>query len=102
MPGYQKHHIIPQSMKHPLLERLGFDVHQSSNIVQLLTSSEIDSTRTVHKGRHNRDYDSLISLKLDEIEALNANDDVKRMHLNDVMENIGYFLRKKRIKLNCH
>ncbi|TKI69465.1 hypothetical protein FC756_09090 [Lysinibacillus mangiferihumi] len=38
MPGYQKHHIIPQSMKHLLLDRLGFDVHQSSNIVQLPTN----------------------------------------------------------------
>ncbi|TKI69464.1 hypothetical protein FC756_09085 [Lysinibacillus mangiferihumi] len=50
----------------------------------------------MHKGRHNRDYDSFISLKLDEIEALNANNDVKRMHLNDIIENIGDDLQKKR------
>jgi uncharacterized protein RhaS with RHS repeats len=102
MPGYQKHHIIPQSMKHPLLDRLGFDVNQNKNIVQLPTSSDIDTTRTVHKGRHNADYDLMITERLNAIDALNASDDIKRLHLNDVMENVGDDLRNKRIKLNCN
>jgi len=89
-------------MKHPLLDKLGFDVHQSSNIVQLPTSAAIDPTRTVHKGRHNSAYDDMIRRRLNAIDALDASDDIKRMHLNDVMENVGDDLRNKRIKLNCH
>jgi RHS repeat-associated protein len=102
IPGYQRHHIIPQSMKHPLLDRLGFDVHQSRNIIQLPTSADVDPTRTVHLGPHNSDYDKLIKDQLDVIDALDASDDIKRMHLNDVMENVGDDLRNKRIKLNCN
>ena len=102
MLGHQKHHIIPQSMKHPLLDKLGFDVNQSKNIVQLPTSSSIDPTRTVHNGRHNSAYDKLISDQLDAINNLNASDDIKRLHLNDLMENVGDDLRNKRIKLNCN
>jgi hypothetical protein len=70
IPRHQKHYIIPQSMEHPLLERTGFDVHQSGNIVQLPTSSTVNPTRTVHKGRHNKDYDRLIKNRLDAIEDL--------------------------------
>jgi hypothetical protein len=101
MPGYQKHHIIPQSMKHPLLDRLNFDVHQSSNIVQLPVSADIDPTRTVHKGRHNAAYDDRIRKRLDVIDALDASDNIKQLHLNDLMENVGDDLRNKRIELNC-
>ena len=50
MPGYQKHHIIPQSTKHPLLDRLGFDVHQNKNIIQLPSDPSVDATRTCPQG----------------------------------------------------
>ncbi|UEB00141.1 AHH domain-containing protein [Prevotella melaninogenica] len=102
IPGHQKHHIIPQSTKHPLLDRLGFDVHQNKNIIQLPTDPSIDATRTVHKGRHNSAYDRMILNRLDAIESLNASDHIKKMHLDDMMENIGDDLRNKRIKLNCN
>ncbi|GHT71981.1 hypothetical protein AGMMS50239_41290 [Bacteroidia bacterium] len=102
IPGYQRHHIIPKSTKHPLLDRLGFDVHQNKNIIQLPTSADIDPTRTVHNGMHNADYDKLIKSRLDAIDALKASDDIKRLHLDDLMENVGDDLRNKRIKLNCH
>jgi len=45
------------STKHPLLDRLGFDVHQHKNIILLPTSSSIDPTGTVHIGRHTSNYD---------------------------------------------
>ena len=100
--GYQKHHIIPESTKHPLLDRLGFDVHQHKNIIHLPTSSSIDPTRTVHTGRHASNYDKMILSRLDEIEALDADDIRKRMHVNDLMENTGDDLRNNRIRLNNH
>ena len=102
IPGHQKHHIIPQSTKHPLLDRLGFDVHQNKNIIQLPTDPSIDTTRTVHKGRHNSVYDQMILERLDAIEALDASDKIKKLHLDDMIENIGDDLRNKRIKLNCN
>lgn len=101
MPGHQKHHIIPQSTKHPLLDRLGFDVHQNKKIIQLPTNPSIDATRTNHKGRHNSAYDRMILNRLDAIKSLNASDHIK-MHLDDMMENIGDDLRHKRVKLNCN
>ena len=44
----------------------------------------------------------MILSRLDEIEALDVDDIIKRMHLNDLMENIGDNLRNNRIRLNNH
>ena len=93
---------IEVSTKHPLLDRLGFDVHQHKNIIHLSTSSSIAPTRTVHIGRHTSNYDKMILSRLDEIEALDADDIIKRMHVNDLMENTGDDLRNNRIRLSNH
>lgn len=90
------------STKHPLLDRLGLDVHLYKNIIHLPTSSSIDPTRTVHIGRHTSNYDKMILSRLDEIEALDADDIIKRMHVNDLMENTGDDLRNNRLRLNNH
>lgn len=89
-------------MKHPLLERLAFDVHQSRNIVQLPKNADIDPTRTVHRGKHNSAYDNMILTRLNEIESLNASDDIKRMHVDALMDNVREDLMNKRIQLNCN
>ena len=44
----------------------------------------------------------MILNRLDAIEALDASDNIKKLHLDDMMENIGDDLRNKRIKLNCN
>ena len=44
----------------------------------------------------------MILSRLDEIEVLDVDDIIKRMHLNDLMENIGDNLRNNRIRLNNH
>lgn len=44
----------------------------------------------------------MILSRLDEIEALDVDDIIKRMYLNDLMENIGDNLRNNRIRLNNH
>lgn len=77
IPGYQKHHIIPKSMNHPLLDRLGFDVHQSNNIIQLPVDSTINSHRTVHCGKHNAAYDNMIRQMLDKIDTLDTTDNIQ-------------------------
>ena len=66
------------------------------------TDPSIDTTRTVHKGRHNSVYGQMILERLDAIETLDASDKIKKLHLDDMMENIGDDLRNKRIKLNCN
>ena len=72
------------------------------NIIHLPTSSTIDPTRTVHTGRHTSNYDKMILSRLDEIEALDADDIIKRMHVNDLMEKTEDDLRGNRIRLNNH
>lgn len=44
----------------------------------------------------------MILSRLDEIEALDADDIIKRMHINDLMEKTGDDLRSNRIRLNNH
>ena len=85
-----------------MLDRLGFDVHQKKNIIQLPSDPSVDVTRTVHKERHNSAYDRMILNWLDAIEALDASDNIKKLHLDGMMENIGDDLRNKWIKLNCN
>lgn len=44
----------------------------------------------------------MILSRLDEIEALDVDDIISRMHVNDLMENTGDDLRNNRIRLNNH
>lgn len=43
----------------------------------------------------------MIRQMLDKIDALDTTDNIKRLHLNNLIENIGDDLRNKRIALNC-
>lgn len=72
------------------------------NIIHLLTTSSIDPTRIVHPGRHTSNYDKMILSRLNEIEALDVDNIIKRVHVNDLVENIGEDLRNNRIRLNNH
>jgi len=100
IPGYQKHHAIPQSMDHPVLQQTGFDVNNSNNIVYLPVDSSVDPSRTVHRGRQNGDYDDMVRARLNEIDALDASPAVKRMHVEALSDELGEELRDKEIQLN--
>ena len=52
--------------------------------------------------RHTSNYGKMILSRLDKIEALDVDDIISRMHLNDLMENTGDDLRNNRIRLNNH
>ena len=53
IPGYQKHHIIPQQLRnHELIKRAGANIHASNNIIYLPTSEDVHPTRTIHRGSH--------------------------------------------------
>ncbi|EMU9122090.1 RHS repeat-associated core domain-containing protein [Providencia stuartii] len=104
MPGFQKHHNIPQSMaNHPAIISSGYDINNSQNITQLPSSKtaiEQNPERTVHRGRHNKAYDSYISNELDKIHANNASPEIKRMQIQALSDDVGNRLRTKQIKLN--
>ncbi len=102
--GFQKHHIIPQSLgNHPLLQQLGYDVHNSSNIVRLPQYGTTDPSRTVHRGMHASAYDDLIRGRLNEIANLNASDEIRRMHVDALVDDVRSDLLNRRIQLNsCH
>jgi len=44
----------------------------------------------------------MILSRLNEIEALDADDIIKRIYVNDLMENTGDDLRNNRLRLNNH
>ncbi|WP_108805296.1 DUF6531 domain-containing protein [Aquimarina sp. Aq107] len=100
VPGHQRHHIIPQSMNHPLLNSIGYDPHQSRNIIQLPTTTDIDPTRAVHRGKHFGDYDNMIKTRLDVIDNMDASNEIKRAHTDALMDEIRDDLENKRIILN--
>ncbi|MEZ2603178.1 RHS repeat-associated core domain-containing protein [Kluyvera intermedia] len=104
MPGYQKHHNIPQSMaNHPAIVNSGYDINNSRNITQLPSSKaaiKADPGRTVHRGMHNKAYDDLVRGQLDAIHASNASPEIKRMQIEALSDDLGHKLRNKQIKLN--
>ncbi|ELY2909884.1 RHS domain-containing protein [Cronobacter dublinensis] len=104
MPGYQKHHNIPQSMaNHPAIVNSGYDVNNSRNITHLPSSKAAivaDPGRTVHRGKHNKAYDDLVRGQLDAIHASNASPEIKRLKIEALSDDLGNKLRSKKIKLN--
>ncbi|WP_159961082.1 RHS repeat-associated core domain-containing protein [Pseudomonas sp. R76] len=65
--GFQKHHIIPQSLAdHPALKKAGFDIHKTSNIIYLPTEEGKSKYRTIHKGSH-PGYNKAVRAQLNEI-----------------------------------
>ncbi|WP_185761181.1 RHS repeat-associated core domain-containing protein, partial [Citrobacter farmeri] len=101
IPGYQKHHNIPQSMAdHPVIKNTGYDLNKSGNITNLPTSTSIDPDRTVHRGMHNNDYDISVRDRLTEINNLDASTEIKSMHIDALSDDLGHQMRNKHIKLN--
>ncbi len=101
IPGYQKHHIIPQGLaNHPAILASGYDVHSSANIVYLPTSGKVDPARTVHRGRHEKLYDRRVAMQLDAINSTNAAPAIKRMQIQGAVDELGGLLRTKQIRLN--
>ncbi|AVE06208.1 type IV secretion protein Rhs [Pseudomonas palleroniana] len=65
--GFQKHHIIPQSLAdHPALKKAGFDIHKTSNIIYLPSEAGKHEYRTIHKGSH-PGYNKAVRAQLNEI-----------------------------------
>jgi RHS repeat-associated protein len=102
IPGYQKHHIIPQNLAdHPVIKASGYDIHSSRNIVYLPTTGVRDPARTVHRGMHTNDYNLLVEARLDAIHRTNASADIKKMQIGALSDELGNDLRNKKIRLNA-
>lgn len=103
--GYQKHHIIPDSLReHPLLEEIGYDINSSRNIVYLPESRDIDPGRTVHKGSHRKWHKQHAKAELDKIRAMDATPEIKRMHVDAYTDKMRsrYLSKDPRVQLNKH
>ncbi|MBK8337836.1 MAG: RHS domain-containing protein [Sterolibacteriaceae bacterium] len=101
IPGYQKHHNIPQELaNHPAIKQSGFDVHNSRNITQLPRQGSTDPARIVHRGMHTQDYTDRVSGRLDEIANTKASPAIKKLQVEALSDELGNKLRTKRIRLN--
>jgi RHS repeat-associated protein len=102
IPGYQKHHNIPQSMaNHPAIVNSGYDINNSRNITQLPNYGDTDPTRTVHRGMHTEEYNETVRSKLDRIENSSASPEIKKIQVQAVSDGMGDDLRNNRISLNA-
>ena len=104
IPGYQKHHIIPQQLRnHELIKRAGANIHASNNIIYLPTSEDAHSTRTIHKGSH-RDYTKLTKAEMDGLVELGEKNNWTQAEykkaLDDLTAKQRADLRKGKVILN--
>lgn len=103
--GYQKHHIIADSLRdHPLLQELGYDINNSRNLVYLPESSSLDPTRTVHNGSHRKWHREEALEELDRIHALDADPEIKKMHVDAYTDEMRekYLSKDANVQLNKH
>ncbi len=101
--GYQKHHIISDSLRdHPVLREVGYDINSSKNLVYLPTDSSIDGTRTVHNGSHRSWHKNDMEAELNRIYAMDASPDVKRMHIDATVDDMRtrYLSKDPNVQLN--
>ncbi|KGN83754.1 hypothetical protein HR15_11630 [Porphyromonas gulae] len=84
--GYQRHHIIPQSLKsHPIIEASGINIDGASNMKYLPVAEGIDPNpnKSIHNGWNDvhKDYNTTMKNRLDELynRAQIENWDARRM-----------------------
>ncbi|WP_410481835.1 RHS repeat-associated core domain-containing protein [Pseudomonas plecoglossicida] len=105
IPGYQKHHNIPQTLEmHPAITESNYDIHNSRNITILPSTRAAiaaDPGRTVHRGLHTQEYTALVHSELDKIHRTNASPEIKKLQVDALADGLGQKLRAGKIKLNC-
>lgn len=69
IPGYQKHHILPQAVldKSDLAKKYGYDKHSLENVMYLpcKCNSSANTLRSRHAGYH-RSYNKAVARELEE------------------------------------
>jgi hypothetical protein len=66
--GYHLHHIVPRELAdHPALKLTGFDIEGYANKMALPSKPDLHATRTVHNGRHRKDYVDRMRTALNEV-----------------------------------
>lgn len=107
--GYQRHHIIPQSLKnHPILEASGINIDGAGNMKYLPVAEGIDSNpnKAIHNGWNDvhKEYNATMKGRLDNLygQALKEKWDTRRMQ-----QELTELQRKTRAELNsgkikCH
>lgn len=88
IPGYQKHHIIPQQLRnHELIKRAGANIHASNNIIYLPTSEDAHSTRTIHRGSH-PEYTAITQSEMDDLVKLGKNNNWTQKEYKDALDKL--------------
>ncbi len=101
IPGYQKHHIVPQNLdNHPTIIESGYDVNNSRNIAYLPNDGAADPARTVHRGMHTGDYNRMMRDNLNDIHSMKASPEIKKLHIEALQDKVGNELRTGKRKLN--
>ena len=104
IPGYQKHHIIPQQLRnHELIKRAGANIHASNNIISLPTSEDAHPTRTIHTGSH-PEYTKLTEAEMDRLVKLGEKNNWTQAQYKDALDKLTAKqragLRKGKVILN--
>jgi hypothetical protein len=67
IPGFQKHHVVPQTLKnHDVLQKAQFSMQSPKNVIYLPTCRNYHSTRSVHRGPH-KPYTDEVEIELDDL-----------------------------------
>jgi RHS repeat-associated protein len=65
---YADHHVFPQTLaNHELFKTLGISINDKDNLVNLPTHAGVNSSATIHSGRHTNDYTRARRTELDNI-----------------------------------
>jgi RHS repeat-associated protein len=104
IPGFQKHHIIPQQLSgHPVLKASGMNIHASNNVIYLPTHPANHPVRTVHLGPH-PGYTAEVRGNLNEIDRVGREQgwtkEQYKAALDDVIVENRQGLRTGETKLN--
>ncbi len=92
---FENHHIIPKKYNHPLLDKIGFNKEATENLVPLPNTRELHPTKTVHRGMHTKDYETMLDDFLDVVEAKVRSGELTPLQAKTAVEDFQKELRGK-------
>ena len=91
--GHQAQHIIPVEMaNHPVLQRIGMDLDDASNVLFLRTPADDISAMSRHRGYHST-YNEFVKTQLDAMD-ISQSVDVLQKQVYDLQQNLKYLQQR--------
>nr|WP_237397877.1 RHS repeat-associated core domain-containing protein [Gilliamella sp. Lep-s21] len=107
--GYQRHHIIPYSLRnHSLFQKSGLDINSATNMKYLPVTKGIDPNpnKSLHKGYNSEhaDYNDIIAKRLDALERVATREKWSQTRIQTEIHNLQHRTRTELNsgKLKCH